>query len=66
LTRRTSHDSPAPGCPDAKAGVYGGKTFAAPYLRPERGVIYRTDQYKAAGIKSTPKSLAEFRPPARS
>jgi N,N'-diacetylchitobiose transport system substrate-binding protein len=25
-----------------------------------RGVIYRTDQYKAAGIKATPKSLAEF------
>jgi hypothetical protein len=23
-------------------------------------VIYRTDQYKAAGIKSTPKSLAQF------
>ena len=44
----------------AKAGVYNGKTFAVPYYAGARGVIYRTDQYKAAGIKSTPKSLAEF------
>jgi N,N'-diacetylchitobiose transport system substrate-binding protein len=44
----------------AKAGIYNGKTFAVPYYAGARGVIYRTDQYKAAGIKSTPKSLAEF------
>jgi N,N'-diacetylchitobiose transport system substrate-binding protein len=44
----------------AKAGSYNGKTFAVPYYAGARGVIYRTDQYKAAGIKSTPKSLAEF------
>ena len=44
----------------AKAGTYNGKTFAVPYYAGARGVIYRTDQYKAAGIKSTPKSLAEF------
>jgi N,N'-diacetylchitobiose transport system substrate-binding protein len=44
----------------AKAGVYNGKTYAVPYYAGARGVIYRTDQYKAAGIKSTPKSLAEF------
>jgi N,N'-diacetylchitobiose transport system substrate-binding protein len=44
----------------AKAGVYNGRTFAVPYYAGARGVIYRTDQYKAAGIKSVPKSLAEF------
>ena len=44
----------------AKAGVYNGKTYAVPYYAGARGVIYRTDQYKAAGIKSAPKSLAEF------
>jgi N,N'-diacetylchitobiose transport system substrate-binding protein len=44
----------------AKAGAYNGRTFAVPYYAGARGVIYRTDQYKAAGIKSTPKSLAEF------
>ena len=44
----------------AKAGIYNGKTYAVPYYAGARGVIYRTDQYKAAGIKSTPKSLAEF------
>jgi N,N'-diacetylchitobiose transport system substrate-binding protein len=31
-----------------------------PYYAGARGVIYRTDQYRAAGIKSTPKTLAEF------
>ena len=44
----------------AKAGIYNGRTFAVPYYAGARGVIYRTDQYKAAGIKATPKSLAEF------
>jgi N,N'-diacetylchitobiose transport system substrate-binding protein len=44
----------------AKAGVYNGRTYAVPYYAGARGVIYRTDQYKAAGIKSVPKSLAEF------
>jgi N,N'-diacetylchitobiose transport system substrate-binding protein len=44
----------------AKAGIYNGRTFAVPYYAGARGVIYRTDQYKAAGIKSVPKSLAEF------
>jgi N,N'-diacetylchitobiose transport system substrate-binding protein len=43
-----------------KAGSYNGKLYAVPYYAGTRGVIYRTDQYKAAGIKSTPKSLAEF------
>jgi N,N'-diacetylchitobiose transport system substrate-binding protein len=44
----------------AKAGIFNGRTFAVPYYAGARGVIYRTDQYKAAGIRSTPKSLAEF------
>lgn len=44
----------------AKAGVYNGRTYAVPYYAGARGVIYRTDHYRAAGIRSTPKSLAEF------
>jgi N,N'-diacetylchitobiose transport system substrate-binding protein len=43
-----------------KAGSYSGKLYAVPYYAGARAVIYRTDQYKAAGIKSTPKTLAEF------
>jgi N,N'-diacetylchitobiose transport system substrate-binding protein len=43
-----------------KAGSYNGKLYGVPYYAGTRAVIYRTDQYKAAGIKSTPKSLAEF------
>ncbi len=43
-----------------KAGSYNGKLFAVPYYAGARGVIYRTDQYKAAGITKTPKTLAEF------
>ncbi len=44
----------------AAAGVYNGRTFAVPYYAGARGVIYRTDQYKAAGITKAPTSLAEF------
>src|SRR5919199_2029893 len=43
-----------------KAGSYNGKLYAVPYYAGARGVIYRTDQYKAVGVKSTPKTLAEF------
>jgi len=43
-----------------KAGTYGGKLYAVPYYAGARAVIYRTDQYKAAGIKTVPKTLAEF------
>ena len=39
----------------AKAGTYNGKMYGVPYYAGARGVIYRTDQYKAAGIKSTPE-----------
>ena len=31
-----------------------------PYYAGSRVVTYRTDQYRQAGIKGTPKSLAEF------
>jgi N,N'-diacetylchitobiose transport system substrate-binding protein len=31
-----------------------------PYYAGARAVIYRKDQYRAAGIKGTPKSLAQF------
>jgi N,N'-diacetylchitobiose transport system substrate-binding protein len=44
----------------AAAGVYNGRTYAVPYYAGARGVIYRTDQYKAAGITKIPTSLAEF------
>jgi N,N'-diacetylchitobiose transport system substrate-binding protein len=44
----------------AAAGTYNGRTFAVPYYAGARGVIYRTDQYKAAGIAKAPTSLAEF------
>src|SRR5205809_5075755 len=39
---------------------YNGKLYGVPYYAGARAVIYRTDQYKAAGIKSTPKDLAQF------
>jgi N,N'-diacetylchitobiose transport system substrate-binding protein len=39
---------------------YNGKLYGVPYYAGARAVIYRTDQYQAAGIKSTPKSLAQW------
>jgi N,N'-diacetylchitobiose transport system substrate-binding protein len=39
---------------------YNGKLYGVPYYAGARAVIYRKDQYKGAGIKSTPKSFAEF------
>ena len=44
----------------AAAGSYNGRLFAVPYYAGARAVIYRTDQYRAAGIRKTPKTLAEF------
>jgi N,N'-diacetylchitobiose transport system substrate-binding protein len=44
----------------AAAGSYNGRLFAVPYYAGARAVIYRTDQYRAAGIRSTPKTLAQF------
>ncbi|MFL6010607.1 MAG: extracellular solute-binding protein [Gaiellaceae bacterium] len=42
------------------SATYNGKLYGVPYYAGARAVIYRTDQYKAAGIKGTPKSLAQF------
>jgi N,N'-diacetylchitobiose transport system substrate-binding protein len=44
----------------ADSATYKGKLYGVPYYAGARGVIYRTDQYKAAGIKRTPKSLDGF------
>ena len=44
----------------AKAGTYNGKVYGVPYYAGARAVIYRTDQYKAVGVKSTPTTLAQF------
>jgi N,N'-diacetylchitobiose transport system substrate-binding protein len=39
---------------------YNGKLYGVPYYAGARAVIYRKDQYAAAGIKGTPKSLDAF------
>ena len=39
---------------------YNGKLYGVPYYAGARAVIYRKDQYKGAGIKSTPTSFAQF------
>jgi N,N'-diacetylchitobiose transport system substrate-binding protein len=44
----------------AASGRYNGKLYGVPYYAGSRVVTYRTDQYRSAGIKSTPKSLAQF------
>jgi N,N'-diacetylchitobiose transport system substrate-binding protein len=44
----------------AAAGSYNGRLFAVPYYAGARAVIYRTDQYRAAGIRKVPSTLAEF------
>ena len=36
----------------------GGQTYAVPWFGGVRGVYYRTDQFKAAGITSTPTTWA--------
>jgi N,N'-diacetylchitobiose transport system substrate-binding protein len=40
--------------------MYNGKLYGVPYYAGARAVIYRKDQYKAAGVKGTPQSLAQF------
>jgi N,N'-diacetylchitobiose transport system substrate-binding protein len=42
------------------SSMYNGKLYGVPYYAGCRAVIYRTDQYRQAGIKSTPKSLAQW------
>ena len=39
---------------------YNGKLYCAPYYAGARAVIYRKDYYRQAGIKGTPKTLAQF------
>jgi len=39
---------------------YNGKLYGVPYYAGARAVIYRKDQYRGAGIKSTPTSFAQF------
>jgi N,N'-diacetylchitobiose transport system substrate-binding protein len=40
--------------------TYNGRLYCVPYYAGARAVIYRKDQYKAAGVRSIPKSLAQF------
>jgi N,N'-diacetylchitobiose transport system substrate-binding protein len=40
--------------------TYNGRLYCVPYYAGARAVIYRKDQYRAAGIRSVPKSLAQF------
>jgi N,N'-diacetylchitobiose transport system substrate-binding protein len=42
------------------SATYKGKLYGVPYYAGARGVIYRTDQFRAAGIKRAPRSLDEF------
>ena len=42
------------------SSTYQGKLYGVPYYAGARGVIYRKDMYRAAGIRATPKSLSEF------
>jgi N,N'-diacetylchitobiose transport system substrate-binding protein len=44
----------------AASSTYQGKLYGVPYYAGARGVIYRTDLYRQAGITATPKSLTEF------
>jgi len=44
----------------AASGRYNGKTFGVPYYAGSRVVTYRTDQFRQAGIRSAPTSLAAF------
>jgi N,N'-diacetylchitobiose transport system substrate-binding protein len=44
----------------AASGRYGGKTYGVPYYAGSRVITYRTDLFKAAGIRKLPASLAEF------
>jgi len=44
----------------AASGNFGGHTYGVPYYAGSRVVTYRSDLWKAAGIKSVPTSLAEF------
>jgi N,N'-diacetylchitobiose transport system substrate-binding protein len=44
----------------AASGRYNGKLYGVPYYAGSRVVTYRTDLFRQAGIRSTPKSLGQF------
>jgi N,N'-diacetylchitobiose transport system substrate-binding protein len=44
----------------AASGRYNGKLYGVPYYAGSRVVTYRTDLFRRAGIRSAPKSLAQF------
>ena len=44
----------------AASGRFGGKTYGVPYYAGSRVVTYRTDLFKAAGIKKLPSTTAQF------
>jgi N,N'-diacetylchitobiose transport system substrate-binding protein len=44
----------------AASGRYNGKLYGVPYYAGSRVVTYRSDLFRQAGIKATPKSLGEF------
>jgi N,N'-diacetylchitobiose transport system substrate-binding protein len=44
----------------ADSATYKGKLYGVPYYAGARGVIYRTDQFRAAGVKKTPTSLDQY------
>ncbi len=44
----------------ADSCTFRGRLFCVPYYAGARAIIYRKDLYRRAGIKSVPKSLAEF------
>jgi N,N'-diacetylchitobiose transport system substrate-binding protein len=44
----------------AASGRYNGKLFGVPYYAGSRVVTYRTDLFRAAGVRTAPKSLAAF------
>jgi len=45
----------------AKSSMYQGKLYGVPYYAGSRLVTYRTDMFKKAGIKRSPRSLAAFK-----
>jgi len=44
----------------AKSGQFGGKTYGVPYYAGSRVVTYRSDLFKAAGIKKLPATLGQY------
>jgi N,N'-diacetylchitobiose transport system substrate-binding protein len=44
----------------AASGAFGGKTFGVPYYAGSRVITYRTDLFKAAGIKKLPATTADY------